>query len=543
MSDSNDLPDGSASSPVDLLERWYHVPVLFGALAFMLWTRLRSYENFIVDGEVYFRGNDAWYHFRETSYLLENWPSTLGFDVWTGFPFGYSAGQFGTLWDHIMAISIWIASPLMGGPEEVMLIMAPIAGALVAIPTYFIARRFVDRFAALAAVVVLALLPGTFFSYSLVGFPDHSAAEVLFQSLAVLAFLVAFAVAEREAPVWELVVDRDWDALKRPVGYAAAAGVALGLYIWTWQPGILMVGFTGVYLAVKITSDAFHGKSPEPIAFAGAVAMGVTGLMQLIPLNDFSFVPTQYSLLQVVLPLGVALGAVFLAWLARQWETRDLDAATYPPTVGGLILASAAVVWLALPSLWSTLTRNLLNFIGFSARASFQTIGEAQPPLQSSSFADFVFSQYGLAFFLALFAVLIIMARPLYRSDDANHTIYGLVALAVVGSVYAVPQAYDAVGGVVGVSWQVVGLALAAALLVGATFLVEYDAEELYFVVWAAFIGSAAFTQVRFNYYLAVIVAVGAAYFLQLAIDFLSLPSIENVRDVEGWQGWARSPS
>jgi len=266
MSDSNDLPDGSASSPVDLLERWYHVPVLFGALAFMLWTRLRSYENFIVDGEVYFRGNDAWYHFRETSYLLENWPSTLGFDVWTGFPFGYSAGQFGTLWDHIMAISIWIASPLMGGPEEVMLIMAPIAGALVAIPTYFIARRFVDRFAALAAVVVLALLPGTFFSYSLVGFPDHSAAEVLFQSLAVLAFLVAFAVAEREAPVWELVVDRDWDALKRPVGYAAAAGVALGLYIWTWQPGILMVGFTGVYLAVKITSDAFHGKSPEPIA-------------------------------------------------------------------------------------------------------------------------------------------------------------------------------------------------------------------------------------------------------------------------------------
>ena len=536
MSQQTDPGAGDERSPLDLLERWYHVPVLLVALAFMLWTRLRSYDNFIVNDEVYFRGNDAWYHFRETSYLLENWPNTLPFDVWTGFPFGRSAGQFGTLWDHIIAVSVFIARPLMGSTGEVMLIMAPIAGALVAIPTYFIARRFVDRFAALAGVVVLALLPGTFFSYSLVGFPDHSAAEVLFQSLAVLAFLVAFAVAEREAPVWELVVDRDWTALKRPAAYAAAAGVALGLYIWTWQPGILMVGFTGIFLAVKITSDTFHGKSPEPIAFAGAVAMGVTGLMQLIPLNDFSFGVTSYSLTQVVLPLGVAVGAVFLAWLARQWESRDLDATTYPPTVAGLILASAAVVWLALPSLWSTITGNFLNFVGFSAGASLRTIGEAQPPLQGSAFADFVLGQYGLAFFLALFAVLIVMARPLYRSDDANHTIYGIVALAVVGSVYAVPQLYDAVGGVVGVSWQVVGLVIAAAFLVGATFLVEYDAEKLYFVVWAAFIGSAAFTQVRFNYYLAVIVAVGAAYFLQLAIDFLSLPSIENARDVEGWQ-------
>ena len=539
MSDSNDPPDGPDRSPSDLLKRWYHVPVLLGVFAFMLWTRLQSYGNFVRNGEVYFRGNDPWYHFRETMYIMQNYPNRMPFDVWTGFPLGNQAGQFGTLWDHIMVVSIWIARPIMGSTEEVMLVMAPIAGALVAIPTYFIARRFVDRFAALAAVVVLALLPGTFFSYSLVGFPDHSAAEVLFQSLAVLAFLVAFAVAEREAPVWELVVDRDWDALKRPAAYAAAAGVALGLYIWTWQPGVLMVGFTGIFLAVKITSDTFHGKSPEPIAFAGAVSMVVAGLMQIVPLDTYRFAVSEYSFLQIVLPLVVALGAVFLAWLARQWESRDLDASTYPPAVGGLILASAAVVWLAVPALWSTLTGSLLNTVGFSASAGARTIGEAQPPLQSASFADFVFSQYGLAFFLALFAVLIIMARPLYRSDDANHTIYGLVALAVVGSVYAVPQLYDTVGGVVGVSWQVVGLVIAAAFLVGATFLVEYDTEELYFVVWAVFIGSAAFTQTRFNYYLAVIVAVGSTYFLQVAFDAISLRSLDDLRDVEGWQAMA----
>ncbi|WP_128905680.1 oligosaccharyl transferase, archaeosortase A system-associated [Halorubrum amylolyticum] len=536
MSQQTDAAGDDGGSPLDALRRWYHVPLLLGAFAFMLWTRLRSYGNFVDDGEVYFRGNDPWYHLRETTYLLENWPSTLPFDSWTGFPVGRQAGQFGTLWDHIMAVGVWIARPVMGSTEEVLLVMAPIAGSLVAVPTYLIARRFVDRFAAVAAVVVLALLPGSFFTYSLVGFPDHSAAEVLFQSTAVFAFLVAFAVAEREAPVWELVVDRDWGALKRPAAYAAAAGVALGLYMWTWQPGVLLVGITGVLLAVKLTSDVYHGRSPEPVAFAGAIAMVVAGAMQVIPLDNFSFGVTSYSLTQVVLPLGVAVGAVFLAWLARQWEGRDLDTTTYPPAVGGLLVASAGVVWLALPSLWSTLTSNLLNFVGFSARATFQTIGEGAPPLQDTSFTNFVISEYGLAFFLALVAVLYVVGRPLYRSENANHTLYIPAALAVVGSVYAVPQLYDAIGGVVGVGWQVVGLVVAAAFLVGATFLVEYDTEELYFVVWAAFIGSAAFTQARFNYYLAVVVAVGAAYFLQLGLDAFDLRSVSGARDVEGWQ-------
>ncbi|ELZ35994.1 oligosaccharyl transferase, archaeosortase A system-associated [Halorubrum distributum] len=536
MSDTNDPPEKSNSSPFDTLARWYHVPALLAVVAFMLWTRLRSYGNFIRNGEVYFRGNDPWYHLRETTYIMENYPSRMPFDVWTGFPFGTQAGQFGTLWDHIMAVGIWIARPIMGSAEEVMLVMAPIMGALVAVPTYFIARRFTERVPALAGAATLALFSGTFLQYSLVGFPDHSAAEVFFQSTAVLAFLVALDVAERQKPVWELVVDRDWDALRKPMAYAAAAGVVLGLYMWTWQPGVLMVGFTGIFLAVKLTSDTYHGKSPEPVAFLGAVAMTVAGVMQVVPLDEFAFTPTGYSLLQVVLPLGVALGAVFLAWLARQWEARDLGSDTYPPAVGGLILASAGVVWLAIPSLWSTLTGSLLNTVGFSATASARTIGEAQPPLQEASFTNFVLSQYGLAFFLALAAILYVLARPLYRSDDTNHTLYIPAALAVVGSVYAVPQAYDAVGSIVGVSWQVVGLLVAAAFLVGATFLVEYDTQELYFVVWAAFIGSAAFTQGRFNYYLAVVVAVGTAYFLQVALDALDLGSLDAVREIEGWQ-------
>ena len=540
MSQQRDSSDGSSDSALGLLEKWYHVPALLGIVAFMLLTRVQSYGNFIVDGEVYFRGNDPWYHYRETMYLLENYPNTMPFDAWTGFPFGSHVGQFGTLWDQITAVFVFAATPITGGGEEgamrVMLLMSAIVGTLVAVPTYLIARRFVDRFAAVAGVAVLALLPGTFFSYTLVGFNDHHAGEIFFQALAVLTFLAAFAVAERETPVWELFLDRDWAALKKPAAYAVAAGGSLGLYMWTWQPGVLMVGFTGIFIAIKITSDVSHGRTPEPIAFAAAVSMTVAGLMQLIPLDDFSFGVTDYSLTQVVLPLGVALGAVFLAWLARQWDSRELDVDTYPPAVGGLLLVSMGFVAVVLTPLWDTVTSEIENTIAFGAGATTRTIGEAAPPLQTSGFAEFVLSQYGLVFFLALFAVLFVLVRPLVRSDETNHTLYAVAAFAVVGSVYAVPNLYAVLGGVVGISWQLLGLLIATAFIVGATFLVRYDTAELYFVVWAAFITSMAFTQVRFNYYLAVIVAIGAAYFLQIVIDTLSLPSIRNLRDIEGWQ-------
>jgi len=169
--------------------------------------------------------------------------------------------------------------------------------------------------------------------------------------------------------------------------------------------------------------------------------MVVAGLMQIVPLDTFRFAVSEYSLLQIVSPLGVALGAVFLAWLARQWESRDLDAATYPPAVGGLILHPR-------PSSGSRSPRcgrrspaaSSTPSASRPAPALAPSVRPSRPSRTPPSLADFVLGQYGLAFFLALAAVLYILARPLYRSDDANHTLYIPAALAVVGSVYAVPS-------------------------------------------------------------------------------------------------------
>jgi len=87
----------------------------------------------------------------------------------------------------------------------------------------------------------------------------------------------------------------------------------------------------------------------------------------------------------------------------------------------------------------------------------------------------------------------------------------------------------------------VLGLVVVTGLFVGATLLHRYDAVELYLLVWAALITSAAFTQARFNYYLAVVVAVFSAIFVAKVIGYVDLDidsdsAKETVRNLEGWQ-------
>ncbi|GAA0297091.1 hypothetical protein [Halarchaeum salinum] len=96
MSDDTDR-SGSLSitgrSVLDVAADWYPVPVVALLMAFMLWVRGQSWQNFVQNGTVLLSGNDPWYHFRSTMYVVEHWP----FDVWTQYPTGVAVGQFGTL--------------------------------------------------------------------------------------------------------------------------------------------------------------------------------------------------------------------------------------------------------------------------------------------------------------------------------------------------------------------------------------------------------------------------------------------------------------
>jgi dolichyl-phosphooligosaccharide-protein glycotransferase len=473
------------SSVLEAWTDWYHVPVIGVVMLFMFWVRTQSYDAFATDdGTPALAGVDSWYHWRTIQWTAENYPYTMPFEVWTGFPTGNYVGQFGTLFDQLVvtaAMVVGLGDPSANTLYTVSLLAVPAMAALVAIPVFYMGRRLGGTIGGVVAIVLLALAPGQFFTRSTVGQLQHHVAEVLFMAIAVLAMMVALRVSEREQPIYELVVDRDWNALKTPALYSALAGVALSLYIWVWPPGVVLVGILGVFFTVQLCLDYVRGISPDHVAFVGAFSLGVTAIATALLIEEPGTSVTSFGYLQPGAAALVAVGCLFMAWLARQWDGRDVDPRYYPGAIAALIVVAFAVMWLVLPDFYDTLVGNLTSrLLPISPDAGTLTIQEAQPP---EDFSDHVFGEFGTAFYTMLAGLALLVARPFFGR--------------------------------------------------------EYRAEYTLLVVWSLFLISMAATQIRFAYYLVLAVAVvNAAFVADVArlVDLDLQSRTRSLREIETYQ-------
>lgn len=462
----------------------YHVPVLVFLIAFMFWNRARTWERFIVNGRVFFSGNDAWYHLRQTTYTVHHWPNTMPFDPWTNFPVGTASGQFGTLYDQLVATAALIIG--LGSPNQktiaLTLLFAPaVIGTVTAIPVYFIGKRISGRLGGVTAVLMLALTARGFLQRSLVGFSDHHAAEALFQAIAFLGLMVALRTASEEKPVYELIAARETDALRRPFRVGALAGVAIALYIWVWPPGIVIAAIFSAFFVVQLSLEYLRGESPEHTAIVGIVAFVVASVVASLKISTFTFTATDPSLLQPALLLAVALGLAVMAALARGFDARNIDQRLYPIVIIGGIALTVGTVAVALPDLYSYMVSQSTRFIGLSTSAAQRTVTEAQPLVfQKGSrnyWANVMNYAYGIGFYSAIIGALVAIVR-LSLADETHP-------------------------------------------------------ERLLVVVWGVFMTLATFTQVRFNYYLALPVAVLNGYLIGIIVEYLNIPSIDHFGDLE----------
>jgi len=425
--------DSELSSVLELIERWYHVPTIAVLALFMFWVRARTWGNFVVDGEVLFSGNDPWYHFREVQYVTDHWPATMPYDIWTRFPEGTTVSQFGTIYDQIVgtvALIVGLGNPSEGTVAMVVLFAPAVMGALMVIPTYYLGKRLGGKLSGVLAVLVIALASGEMLRRSLIGFSDHHIAEAFTQALAVLAVVVALQVADREKPVWELVVDRDVTTLRRPAGYAALAGIGTALYIWTWPPGILLLGIFGLYVTIQLSVTALRGESPEHTAFVGAILFAVTGVLVLVPLDTAGIDATAFSFLQPGLALAGAVWCVFLAWLARTFEERDIPAVAYPVAAFGLIGVAMLALRLVSPDTFGFLINNISRvLVPGSAGQAAGTVGEVQPlPRPLDSF----YNWFGLSVAVAAGGVVLAVARQVVSEKPRSELLLVSLWFAVV---------------------------------------------------------------------------------------------------------------
>ena len=147
------------------IEKRYAELSLILIFLFMFSTRIKPYSSYFINDQIYLAGNDPWYHLRMVTYTVHHWPSTMPFDPWTNFPYGTHVGQFGTLYDQIVATFALIVG--LGSPSSeliiTVLILTPaLIGSLLVFPTYFIAKHFGGKSGGIFAASLLALFPGVF---------------------------------------------------------------------------------------------------------------------------------------------------------------------------------------------------------------------------------------------------------------------------------------------------------------------------------------------------------------------------------------------
>ncbi len=333
------------------------------------------YENVFVDGVVWFRGMDAWYHMRLVDSLVHNFPFVTAFDPFTFFPRGVLS-VFHPLTNWLIAVPALIAGGGNPSPELVDISGAyfpPILGALTVIPVYFIGRHLLGPIAGAVSALLIAVLPGEFLSRSLLGFADHHVTETFF-STAALLFLM---IATRQASVDGVSLHRPADVLnpayRRTLLYTGLAGVALGLYILAWRGSVLVMGILFLYVVVRTLIDYYTGARGDDLML---VCSGATAIAVMIA---SSTVQTHYmSTLYLLAMLGV-VAAPFGLRLFRNLGLRfHWSFRTFVLAVIGTFAVLMVVVAIGVPGLWGNIRGAIAFMIPTGAHL---TIMEMHPLL------------------------------------------------------------------------------------------------------------------------------------------------------------------
>jgi len=388
------------------------------------------HDQIFVNGSVWFRETDAYYYMRNIENLVHNFPHFNSFDPYMLYP-GGGGGLARPFFPWLIAGIIRLVSlgtPTLHHMEVVAAYMPAILGTLTLIPVYFIGKELFNRWVGVISAALVVILPGELLHRSLLGFTDHHVAEVLFSTVCILFLIMAIKRAREREISFGHILGRDWSTITKPLVYTLIAGIFLGIYLLTWQGGLLFIFIIFAYLVIQFIVDHLRHKSSDYLCIVGTPLFLIAFLMLLPILGNGSF----DTLYRVSLPIAIVVPIV-LSIISRLMAGRSLKPVYYPLTLLGLAGIGLAALHAINPSLFQYMFSQFSIFTPAGARL---TIMEVQPLLfPSGEFTlQIAWGNFTTSFFISFisFAMLIYLVIKEKSADKTLFLVWSIIMLIAV---------------------------------------------------------------------------------------------------------------
>jgi dolichyl-diphosphooligosaccharide--protein glycosyltransferase len=378
------------------------------------------YDQIFVNDWVWFRETDAYYYMRNIEILVNHFPHFNSFDPYILYP-GGAGGLTRPFFPWLIAGIIRLVTqgaPTLHTMEVVAAYMPAILGTLTLIPVYFIGKELFNRWVGVISAALVAILPGEFLHRSLLGFTDHHVAEVLFSTVCILFLIMAIKRAREREISFNHILNRNWSTITKPLVYTLLAGVFLGIYLLTWQGGLLFIFIIFVYLVIQFIMDHLRRKSSDYLCIVGTPLFLIAFLMLLPILGEGAF-DTIYL---VSLPVAI-LVPIVLSIISRLMAGKALKPVYYPLALLGLTGIGLAALYAINPSLFQSMLSKFSIFT--SAGAAMLTVMEVHPLTLQIAWANFNTS-FLISF---IFLYLIYVAIKEKSADKILFLVWSIIML------------------------------------------------------------------------------------------------------------------
>jgi oligosaccharyl transferase (archaeosortase A-associated) len=268
--------------------------IIFFAIS-LIFRVVYPYDSVFTPEGIKFTSNDAYFHMRIVDSLIHNFPHATPYDPYLIYPNDHY-GLAPSFMDWFLALIIIIAglgSPTAHTIDVIGVYFPAILAALTIIPVFFIGKALFNRWVGVFAAALTAILPGEFLGRSILGFTDNHIAETFLSTVAMLFIILALKSSSEKQLSFSKFTAEKWKTVIKPVVHCVLGGIFLGLYLITWQGGLMFVFIVALYFLVQFIIDHLKRKSTEYLGISGFLIYLVAAFIFLpvAPTYDYLAAP------------------------------------------------------------------------------------------------------------------------------------------------------------------------------------------------------------------------------------------------------------